>query len=166
MLAVGALEQRKRPDVLVEAHAQARARGLEAGLVLAGDGPLRAELEASHATVLGFVSDPVLEGLYAHALVLACVSREEGFGFTPLEALARGTPAVVADLPVFAETLPAGALRVPPGDAEALADALLRLENEPGLREQLVDAGAAALERVSWERAAAETRAVLEEAAG
>ena len=83
----------------------------------------------------------MLEALYAGALALACVSRDEGFGFTPVEALARGTPAVVADLPVFAETLGEGALRVPPGDAEALADALLRLEREPGLRERLVAAG-------------------------
>ena len=59
--------------------------------------------------------------LYRDALALVCVSREEGFGFTPLEALARGTPAVVSDLPVFGETLGAGALRVPQGDADALA---------------------------------------------
>ena len=37
-----------------------------------------------------------------------------------------GTPGVVSDLPVFAETLGDGALRVTPGDAEALAEALLR----------------------------------------
>lgn len=165
-LAVGALEPRKRPDLMVEAHARARASGLAAGLVFAGEGPLRRQLEgAADATLLGFVGDPVLEALYANALALVCVSEEEGFGFTPLEALARGTPAVVSDLPVFGETLPEGALRVPRGDAAALAEALLRLENEPGLRERLLAAGADALGRVSWERAAAETRAVLAEVA-
>ena len=166
VLAVGALEPRKRPDLVVEAHIRARAGGLAAGLVLAGDGPLRPQLEgATDARLLGFVPDPVLEALYLNALALVCVSEEEGFGFTPLEALARGTPAVVSDLPVFGETLPEGALRVPPGDAVALAKALLRLENEPGLRERLVAAGADALACVSWDRAAAETRAVLAEAA-
>ena len=125
MLAVGALEERKRPDLLVAAHRRARENGLQAELVFAGEGPLRDELAASGATVLGFVPDQRLDELYRNALVLACVSREEGFAFTPLEALAVGTPALVADLPVFGETLGDGALRVPPGDPGALAGALL-----------------------------------------
>lgn len=165
VLAVGALEPRKLPGVLVEAHRLAGSRGLRAGLVFAGDGPLRAELARSHATVLGHVPDRLLEALYAEALVLACVSRDEGFGFTPVEALSRGTPVVVADLPVFAETLGDGAIRVPSGDAEALADALLCMEREPGLRERVVAAGRGAVADLSWERAARETRAILAEAA-
>lgn len=165
LLAVGALEPRKLPGTLVEAHRLARSRGLRAGLVFAGDGPLRAELERSQAIVLGHVPDQALEALYAEALALACVSRDEGFGFTPIEALARGTPVVVADLPVFEETLGEGALRVPAGDPEALAEALLRLEREPGTRDRLVAAGRQAVAELSWERAARETRAVLAEAA-
>jgi glycosyltransferase involved in cell wall biosynthesis len=165
VLAVGALEPRKLPGVLVEAHALARSRGLRARLVFAGDGPLRGELERSQATVLGHVPDTVLDALYEGALALACVSRDEGFGFTPVEALARGTPVVVADLPVFRETLGDGAIRVPSRNAEALADALLRLEREPGLRERLVAAGREAVSELSWERAADETRAILAEAA-
>ena len=165
VLAVGALEPRKLPGVLVEAHALARSRGLRAGLVFAGDGPLRGELDRSHATVLGHVPETVLDALYEGALALACVSRDEGFGFTPVEALTRGTPVVVADLPVFRETLGDGAIRVPSRNAEALADALLRLEREPGLRERLVAAGREAVSELSWERAARETRAILAEAA-
>jgi glycosyltransferase involved in cell wall biosynthesis len=94
------------------------------------------------------------------------VSREEGFGFTPLEALARGTPAVVTDLPVFDETLRDGALRVPAGAPDALAAAMLRLEREPRLREKLAAAGAAAVERLSWEETARATHAALRHAAG
>lgn len=166
VLAVGALESRKRLDVLVEAHARAQARGLRARLVLAGDGPLRRDLEMTQAHVLGRIDDAELDDLYRGALAVACVSVEEGFGFTPLEGLRRGVPAVVADLAPFAETLDAGALRVAPGDPEALALALLRLEREEGLREQLVSAGGEALERLSWARAAEELHAVLTEAAG
>jgi glycosyltransferase involved in cell wall biosynthesis len=165
-LAVGALEPRKLPGVLVDAHSRARSEGLAAGLVLAGDGPLRRELERAGAVVLGHTDDAVVDALYERALALACVSREEGFAFTPLEALARGTPAVVTDLPVFGETLRGGALRVPPGDPDALATALLRLEREPELREQLAAAGAEAVRRLSWEEAARATRAALAEVAG
>jgi glycosyltransferase involved in cell wall biosynthesis len=165
VLAVGALEPRKRPDLLVEAHARARAAGLKAELVFAGEGSLRQRLARNGATVLGYVPDEELDALYRDALALTCVSREEGFAFTPLEAVATGTPAVVSDLPVFAETLGAGALRVPPDDADALADALLRLERDGQLRAELVAAGRAAARRGCWSRAAAQTREVLMEAA-
>jgi glycosyltransferase involved in cell wall biosynthesis len=164
VLAVGALEPRKLPLILVEAHRIARERGLRAGLVLAGDGPLRSKAEAAGATVLRAPSDPELDAAFAAALCLACVSREEGFGFTPLEGLAAGLPPVVSDLPVFAETLGEAALRVPVGDARALADALLRLEREPELRERLADAGRERLRELSWERAAAALRGLFDEA--
>jgi glycosyltransferase involved in cell wall biosynthesis len=166
VLAVGALEPRKLPQLLVRAHALARERGLRAGLVFVGDGPLRGELEASGASVLGHLSAAELDAAYADALCLAAPSREEGFGFTPLEALAAGVPPVVSDLPVFAETLGDAALRVPVGDVDALAEALLRIEREPELRARLVEAGRARLRELSWERAARETRAVFEEALG
>jgi len=165
ILAVGALEPRKRPDLLVEAHARARAAGLRAELVFAGEGSLQGRVANSGARVLGYVPDEQLDVLYRDALALSCVSREEGFAFTPLEAMAHGTPAVVSDLPVFAETLGDGALRVAPGNADALADALLRLERDRALRAQLVEAGRAAAGRLSWSRAAERTREVLAEAA-
>jgi glycosyltransferase involved in cell wall biosynthesis len=164
VLAVGAIEPRKLPMVLVRAHELARSRGLRAGLVLAGDGPLGDEVEAAGATVLRRPTDADLDAAYADALCLACVSREEGFGFTPLEALAAGVPPVVSELPVFRETLGDAALLVPAGDVEALADALLRLEREPELRGRIVEAGRTRLREFSWERAARETLAVFEEA--
>jgi glycosyltransferase involved in cell wall biosynthesis len=164
VLAVGGLEPRKQPLLLVEAHRRARESGLQAGLAFAGDGPLRRELEDAGATVLGRLGERELDAAYADALCLACVSREEGFGFTPLEAISAGVPAVVSDLPVFGETLGDAALVVPPADADALAAALLRLEREPELRDSLVAAGRERTQLLSWERAARETRAVFEEA--
>ena len=164
VLAVGGLEPRKQPMLLFEAHRRARERGLRAGLAFVGDGPLRGELQEVGATVLGRLRDRELDAAYADALCLGCVSREEGFGFTPLEALAAGVPAVVSDLPVFRETLGDAALVVAADDVDALAHALLRLEREPELRESLVAAGRRRVELLSWERAARETRAVFEEA--
>jgi glycosyltransferase involved in cell wall biosynthesis len=164
VLAVGALEPRKQPQLLARAHAAARADGLRSGLVFAGDGRLRVQLEETGAKVLGFVPDAELEALFAGALAVACPSREEGFGLVPLEAAARGVPAVVSDLPVFRDNLGEAALLVPQGDPRALADALLRLEREPSLRAGLAAAAPKAAGRFSWERAAVRTRDVLEEA--
>ena len=170
VLAVGALEPRKQTQLLVEAHSRAQARGLRAQLVFAGAGRTS---EAAHGggsggagpLFLGRVDDATLEALYAAALAVACPSREEGFGFTPLEAAARGTPTVVADLAPFRETLGDAALAVAADDPDSLADALLRLEREPELRQRLATAGLDAAGRLSWERAAHETHAVLAAAA-
>jgi glycosyltransferase involved in cell wall biosynthesis len=152
LLYVGAREPRKGLDVLADAHARARAQGLDAELVVVGDGGRR-------------VDDTELAALYAGALAVVQPSYLEGFGLPPLEAGAHGTPAVVSDLPCFAETLGDAALRVAPGDAEALAQALLRIAGDDDLRARL---GAAARERAAaytWDRAARAMHALLAEAA-
>lgn len=164
VLAVGGIEPRKLPLVLVEAHRLARERGLRAALVFAGDGRLAARVREAGATVLAPLPDRELDALIEGALCVVTASREEGFGFAPHEALARGVPPVVSDLPVFRDLLGDAAIYVRPGDPDALAAALLELERDAGRRTRLVTAGAAGVTELSWERAARATRAVLEEA--
>jgi glycosyltransferase involved in cell wall biosynthesis len=158
---VGALEPRKAPEVLTDGFQRARARGLEAELVVAGEG--RLPVEGPGIRRLGRVDD--LGALYAGARAVVLPSWLEGFGLTPVEGLAAGAPAIVSDLPVLREVLGDGALYVPPGDAGALAEALLRVEREPALRERLLAAGRAAIAGLSWAETARRTRAVLAEAA-
>ncbi len=165
LLAVGALEPRKAPELLVRAFAAARAQGLRARLVFAGEGRLAGALVAEGVTVLGRVSDAELDGLYRGAAALVMASLLEGYGLPVREALARGTPAVVSDLPVFGPELDSALLRVAPGDEASLAAALLRLEREAGLRDGLAAAAADAVAGLSWDEAARRTRAILAEAA-
>ena len=145
-----------------EAWTAARRAGLRAELVAVGRGREAAALQRPGVRRLGRVDDATLAGLLARAVALVAPSRREGYGLVPLEALAYGTPAVVAELPVWAETLGAAALRVPVDDTGALAAALLRLEAEPGLRAQLV---AAAPPRPTWAAAAQILHGALHEAA-
>jgi glycosyltransferase involved in cell wall biosynthesis len=152
LLYVGAHEPRKALDVLTAAHTRARARGLDADLVVVGDGGRR-------------VDDDELAALYAGALAVVQPSYLEGFGLPPLEAATHGTPAVVSDLPCFAETLGDAALRVTPGDVEALAAALLRISGDEELRERLGNAARERARAYTWERAAAGLYALLAEAA-
>jgi glycosyltransferase involved in cell wall biosynthesis len=160
-LVVGALEPRKAPGLVLAAHARARSAGLQAGLLFAGAG----RVAVPGAEVVQPTDDELRE-LYAGALAVVQPAHLEGFGFPPVEGLAHGTPAIVADLPLSNETIGGGALRFPPGDEAALADALLRMEREDGLRKRLVAAGREAIAPLSWDRAASELRAVLAEAAG
>jgi glycosyltransferase involved in cell wall biosynthesis len=166
LLAVGALEPRKAPELLARAHAQARAEGLDAELVFAGRGRLARRLRATDAHLLGHVPGADLQALYAGALALVMPSYLEGFGLPPLEALAHGTAAVVSDLPVYRETLGEGALRFPAGDERALVQALLTVAADRELRERLVAAGQRAIAPLTWERTAVQTRAVLAAATG
>lgn len=165
LLYVGALEPRKAPGVLADAYAAARARGLDAGLVVAGEGREAAHLHGDGVHHLGRVDDATLHALYGAALAVVLPSHLEGFGLPPLEAAAHGTPAVVSDLPVFRATIGAGALRVPPGDASALAAALLDVAGDAALRERLATAGRAAIAPLSWEASAAALVEVLTQAA-
>jgi len=161
-LAVGALEPRKAPDVLVRAHALARSQGLRADLVFAGAGRVAVAGDGVRIVTPG---DEELAALYAGALAVVHPAWLEGFAFAPIEGLVHGTPAIVADLPLYDETIGEGALRFAPGDEAGLAHAMLRLERAPDLRAQLVRTGQTAIAPLSWQRAARETRAVLAAAA-
>ena len=143
VLYAGRLSPEKGVLELVEA-----ARGLN--LVVAGDGPLRADVPQA----LGFVPPDELAPLYARAAVVACPSHREGFGVACLEAMAHGRPVVASavggllDLVVDGET----GIHVPPGDVPALRAALERLLGDSDLRRQMGDAGRRrAAERFSWE---------------
>ena len=141
---------------------RARERGLEAELIVAGTAGSTSRRPGVRR--LGHVDD--LGALYAGALAVVLPSWLEGFGLTPVEGIAAGTPAIVSDLPVLREVLGDGALYVPPGTPPALADALLRVAGDPALRERLLTAGRAQIAPLSWAETARRTRAVLAEAAG
>jgi D-inositol-3-phosphate glycosyltransferase len=150
VLYAGRLSPEKGVLELVEA-----ARGMN--LVVAGDGPLRAQVPAAR----GFVPHDELERMYARAAVVACPSRREGFGVACLEAMAYGRPVVATsvgglrDLVVDGET----GIIVPPRDPSALRAALERLLADPALRRAYGAAGRIrARERFSW---AATTEATL-----
>ncbi|MFZ2586502.1 MAG: glycosyltransferase [Alphaproteobacteria bacterium] len=92
-LSVGRLVPNKGMDVLIRAFRQAFAKGEEASLVIAGDGPERAALEAlaegdPRITVLGYVAD--VGALYPAAKVYVSAARYEPFGLTILEAMQAG----------------------------------------------------------------------------
>jgi glycosyltransferase involved in cell wall biosynthesis len=121
-------------------------------LVVAGDGPLRDEVRGG----LGMVPHDELLRLYERAAVVVCPSHREGYGVVCAEAMAYGRPVVASavgglrDLVVDDET----GILVPPGDVEALRNALERLLHDPALRRRLGEAGRRrALEQLSWDRA-------------
>ena len=153
LLYVGGSDHRKNVEGMFGALARVRAMGEDLRLTLAGDlspGHLaRVDALARSAgvrdavDVLGYVDDDELQVLYRASLAHLFVSRCEGFGLTVVEAMAAGCPVVTTAASALAEVAGDAALTVDPEDHEAIAQAILRLAREPGLRDDLVRKGMA-----------------------
>ncbi len=101
-------------------------------------------------------TDADVDRLYRQAVALAHPSEYEGFGFTPLEAMARGCPVLASDIPAIREISGAGALLLPPRDEDAWADAIARIFADPSLRASLRERGRRTVASYSWNRTARE----------
>lgn len=105
--------------------------------------------------VLGRVSEDELDALYRSAAALVFPSEYEGFGNPVLEAMARGCPVVTTDAAALPEVAGTAGLIVPAGHPVALAGAIARVLDEPGLAEELSAAGVERAKRFSWRDASA-----------
>jgi glycosyltransferase involved in cell wall biosynthesis len=163
----------KALEVLLDAHARVRARRPDAHLVLAGDGPRRAQLErqlaalgtAAAVHLLGFRND--IDSLLSCADVAALSSDWEGLPLFALECMAAGVPLVATAVGGVPEVVGDGAtgLLVPPRDPEALAGALLRVLGDPVLARRLGEGAAARAGEFTIERAAQRFAALYEQLA-
>lgn len=154
VVSVGRLVYYKGFECLIEAMREVRGH-----LLIVGDGPLRATLEArarargvaDRVTFLGKVRDATPYFHAADVFVLASVARSEAFGIVQIEAMACGKPVVNTDLdsgvPYVSRDGETG-LTVRPAESGALADAITRLLDDPALRSRY---GAAARRRVREE---------------
>jgi glycosyltransferase involved in cell wall biosynthesis len=103
------------------------------------------------------VSDAELAGVFGGARAFIFPSRYEGFGLPTLEAMACGTPVVLADSSSNPEVAGEAALYFPPGDSSALAVQLGRLVSDEDLRSELAAKGIARARRFTWRHTAAAT---------
>ncbi|MBA2642209.1 MAG: glycosyltransferase family 4 protein [Actinobacteria bacterium] len=113
----------------------------------------------------GFVPDETLARLYAGATVVVNPSLGEGFGLPAVEAAACGAPLLLSDLPAHRESMGDAAIFVPPGDSDALAEALTRMLADDELRRSLARRGMAAVAARTWDTAAISLASLLREAA-
>ena len=172
VLYAGARFTRRNLPLLVAAFARVAERVPAARLTIAGpdrtyppedlDWSADAAGIADRVTCLDYVDDRALATLYRRATLFAWLSEYEGFGLTPLEALAAGVPAVVGDIPVAREVYGDAVRYVPIGDPDAIAAVMVDLLTNPPARAALLARREATLARYTWRRAAAATLGVLE----
>lgn len=144
----------------IEALAHVVARGGDARMTVAGVGPERAALEAlarslpiaDRVTFAGRVEAERIGALYRGADVMVNPSTVDNMPNAVLEAFAAGVPVVSTDvggIPHIAHH-ERTALLVPPRDAVAMGDAMLRVMNDPALRAHLTRNGVEEAKRYAW----------------
>jgi glycosyltransferase involved in cell wall biosynthesis len=115
---------------------------------------------------LGRVSNHDLHHLYNAARCLVHPAFYEGFGVTPLEAMACGTPVVVSNVSSLPEVVGDAALLVDPENDEEITVALWRILTDTALQAELRTKGLQRAPAFSWERAASQTMEVYLQATG
>jgi phosphatidyl-myo-inositol alpha-mannosyltransferase len=158
ILFLGRFDPRNGLSTLIDAFGRVKGRRRRAQLVVVGDGPLREHYykQARGDDDITFVG-AVLEGrprYYAHSSIYACPTTKASFGITLLESMACATPIVCSDILGFRDVVENGreALMTPCGSRDALADALVQLLDDEGMRIQLGTAGRHESMQYSWPR--------------
>jgi glycosyltransferase involved in cell wall biosynthesis len=158
----------KGHTVVVDAAARLRARGVNAQFVFVGQGPFEARTRAAITALhlddrftLGGFADDLPAVMRALDVALYVPLESEGMSRVLFEVLASGRAVIASRVGIAPERLVDDdhALLVAAGDAAPLADALMRIVNDPGLRQRL---GGAARRLVETDCSGARVAAVLE----
>jgi glycosyltransferase involved in cell wall biosynthesis len=141
---VARLAQPKAHLQMLEAARQVIQKDSSVRFVFIGDGPLRPTIDAkikemelgNHVFLIGQRTD--VNDLYPALDMFILPSVREGFPLAVIEAMANGLPIIASDLGGIAEALGDQAgIRIPPGDSDSLARAIINLRKNPHLASEL-----------------------------
>ena len=181
ILSVGTIQPRKNYTRLIEAFSlflkENKQKFSDLKLIIIGKkgwlyedifaAPKKYGVEAS-VKFLDFVPDSDLQGYYKNALCFALPSLYEGFGLPVVEAMAYKCPVVVSNVSSLPEIAGDAAVYVDPLDVESIKKGLLTAVRQRNLIQgkNRVNAGLTQIKKFTWEKAAAQTLAVLEKVGG
>ncbi len=173
---IGRLERKKNVTTLLQAFAifkEQQGKDDDTNLVLVGQpGAGYEEIERLAADekiqkfvhLIGYVSEEEKAALLSGAVALVHPSWYEGFGLTPLEAMACGCPVICSRAASLPEVVGIeNALWFEPGDPETCAWHMEHMLNEPLSREELIKRGEVWVKRFTWEETARQTLRYLTE---
>ena len=169
---LGAIHPRKNLLGLLRAYELFREKsGARVKLLIAGKLAWQVqEITAAHAAsafrddilFLGYLPEETAAELMASALALTYLSFFEGFGLPVLEALCTDTPVITSNTSSLPEVAGEAGILVDPYDVAEIAGAMLRIWNEPDLREDLVKKGQLQRQQFSWDKAAVDIYNILQ----
>ena len=173
MLTVGTVEPRKNLEFLVDVFERVAGEGIDC--VIAGAPGWRCDpifkrfAETRYADQLHyvrFVPDGDLAALYSAASLFVIPSHYEGFGLSPLEAMACGTPVLSSSGGSLPEVLGDAACVLPRFDADEWAHAALPLIRDRDLRADVIQRGILHVSHFSWQQTAVQTFEVYRKVVG
>jgi glycosyltransferase involved in cell wall biosynthesis len=155
-VAVSRLMPYKRIDVLLDVWRQVSTE-IEGRLVVIGDGPMRAALEANvppRCELLGRVSDEARDDWLGRGWLFLQTSSREGWGISVIEAASHGTPALALDAPGSRDAIVDGTTGILAEDAQQLVRAWIDLARDPARRVRMGEEARTRAGAYSWESSA------------
>ena len=155
---------------LLDAFRLVRAKDPSIKLVLIGAREAGQDVVAKRIEELGIKDDVVFSGwlpfediplIYAASELFVFPSLHEGFGIPVLEAMAAGVPVVCSDIEPLTEVVGQAAYLVDPLSSGDMAEGMLKVLTDGGLRERLVRDGLKRAENFSWKKTAMDTLSLI-----
>lgn len=169
----GSIHPRKNVERLLLAFDQFKTKtGARTKLVLAGAKGWKTGKAWQTLNSLKHKDDVVLTGhltadklvpVIASASAMLYVSLFEGFGIPILEAMCCGVPVITSNVSSMPEVADGAALTVDPESVADIASAMQKLQEDPALRDQLVEKGLQRASQFSWDHTAAQLWLSLEQ---
>ncbi len=100
--------------------------------------------------------------LIAGAKLLVLPALYEGFGLPPLEAMASGVPVVVSNVSSLPEVVGEAGVLVEPHSVHSIAEGILKVLENPNLRQEMISKGLVQAKQFNWDRTARQTLEVIE----
>lgn len=171
LIYVGGSNARKNVPNLIRAFARVRREFPALEFVMAGPRGVAAPVQAAIAEAgvsnaihpLGYVPEEDLNLLYGGARANVFASRMEGFGMPPVEAMACGTPVVVAPNPPMPDVLGDAAWFTENDSPEALAAGIARVLHDSALAQTLRERGLERARLYTWDASAQKTVDIYQE---
>ncbi len=108
----------------------------------------------SNVTMSGFLADDDIRRAFDSSKIFVMPSKREGFGLAVAEAMARGVPCVLTQLPSLEENFGDSALYVAEPNPESWAHAILRLLDDENVMNQMSESGKTRARRFRWQEVA------------
>ena len=159
ILYIGRIANYKGVESIIEAYRLARNKIKDLNLVIGGNPDynmikIYKEWKSKYKDIhfMGFIPEKQVPLYYSMSdILIAYSSSSEGFGNTPLEAIACGTPTICSSLKVYREILQDNAIFVPPKSPQLLANEIIRVLKDNDFKNNSVQKAQKFIERYTWD---------------
>lgn len=155
LFTIGGLREKKGADAMLAVARELEQQGSEVQIVVAGPNGDAYEAEAAeldNVHLLGWVEDEDVPRLMRASLALLFLSPYEGFGLPAAEAMAAGTPAIVADRASLPEVTGGAGVIVDPEKTTNVVGKVSRLAENEALRQKVIRRGKKRAQKYTWKK--------------